>query len=177
MVTEGCIDPSKTVAVVGLGGLGLAGVQIASLKGATVYGIDIDTEKFELAKATGVTACAKTLDEFSHVSFDVIYDFAGADVTTANAAKSVKIGGKVVLVGLFANKTTLNTHDLVTRSISVTGSLRASKSEFEDVLDLIAQGKLSPLLKEVAFADLPQEIEGLNHKGTNGRMFTDPSKE
>lgn len=176
IVTEGCISSSSTVAVIGLGGLGLAGVQIAALKGGAVYGIDRDATKFDAARTLGASLCAQSLGEISGICFDVVYDFAGAGVTTAAAAKSVRAGGKVVLVGLASSETTLETHDLVTRNITLQGSVGASKSELEDVLQLIAQGQLTPLMKEIPFSDIPKGIEELRMGKINGRVFADPSK-
>jgi propanol-preferring alcohol dehydrogenase len=176
VVAEGRVGPSQVVAVVGLGGLGLSGVRIAALKGASVYGIDLDTGKFAQAKELGATRCASSLEEFKGVSFDVVIDFAGAGVTTAAAAKAVKDGGKVVLVGLAANRTTLDTHDLVLRCITVSGSLGASRAELEDVLRLIAAKEITPLTTEIPFTDVPKGLADLEEGKVNGRLFTDPSK-
>ena len=38
-----CVTASMTIVVVGLGGLGMNGVTIAALQGATEYGVDIDS--------------------------------------------------------------------------------------------------------------------------------------
>lgn len=47
---------NSSVAVWGLGAVGLAVIQAAKLKGATrIYGIDINTKKFEIAKEFGAT--------------------------------------------------------------------------------------------------------------------------
>lgn len=176
VVTEGLVGASTRVGIVGLGGLGLAGAQIAVLRGAKVYGIDLDTYKFIPATKFGVVDCAQSLDVFSNIPFDVIIDFAGAGVTTAYATKSVKAGGKVVLVGLAATTSTLDTHDMVTRNIALQGSIGASKDELRTVLKLIAEGKLSPLLTEIPFLGLPKGIEQLETGEVTGRLFTDPSK-
>lgn len=74
-------------------------VAIAALQGARVYGVDINEDKFEHAKAVGATNCSSNLDEFSDVVFDVIIDFAGAGSTTTAAISTVKLGGRVILVG------------------------------------------------------------------------------
>ncbi|KIV91604.1 hypothetical protein PV10_06122 [Exophiala mesophila] len=176
VVAEGGVTDSTTVGIVGLGGLGLNGVTIAGLQGATVYGFDIATEKFENAVLNGATKCFSSLSEASDITFDVILDFAGVGSTTAAAVSRVKPGGTVVLVGLGAAEATISTHDLVTRSIKIRGSIGASLQEFQTVLDLIAQGKISPFLQEIPFSEVGEGLERLDRNEVLGRLFTRPRK-
>ena len=175
VVTEGPVKPGQTIAVVGLGGLGLPAVRIAGLKGAVVYGVDLDSGKYAQAKQAGATDCASSLSDFKDVQFDIIFDFAGAGVTTSEAALAVKPGGKVVLVGLFSKQTTLNTFDFITRRITLLGSVGASKGDLHDVLELIATKQLTPLTTEIPFLDIPKGLADLNGGRVIGRLFADPS--
>lgn len=175
VVTEGPIGSGETIAIVGLGGLGLSAVRIAHLKGALVYGVDLDTGKFAQAKEIGATDCANSLSAFKDIEFDIIFDFAGAGVTTSDAALAVKPGGKVVLVGLAAKETTLNTLNLIMRRITLAGSLGATKSDLDEVLQLIASKQLTSLTTEIPFLDIPKGLADLNGGKATGRLFTDPS--
>lgn len=57
------VEPGSTVAVFGLGGVGLSCIQGAKLVGASViYAIDINPSKFELAKTLGATHCVNPKD-------------------------------------------------------------------------------------------------------------------
>ena len=50
------VYPGSSVAVWGLGAVGLAVIQAAKAQGATrIYGLDINTGKFEIAKKFGCT--------------------------------------------------------------------------------------------------------------------------
>src|SRR5205814_2349670 len=111
VVTEGHISGSMTVAIIGLGGLGLNGVAIAALRGAKVYGVDINKTKFEHAKQFGAIECATSLGHFSE-TFDVIVDFAGAQATVEAAISRVRPGGSVVLVGLASQNIQFTTTSL-----------------------------------------------------------------
>lgn len=175
VVTEGPVGPGQTIAVVGLGGLGLSAVRIAFLKGAAVYGVDLDTEKFALAKEIGATESASSLSAFKDIQFDIIFDFAGAGVTTSDAALAVRPDGKVVLVGLAAKEATLNTLDIVMRRITLAGSMGSSKNDLDEVLKLIASKQLTPLTTEVPFLDIPKGLAELKGGKVVGRLFTDPS--
>ena len=52
------MKPGKTVAVWGLGAVGLSVIQAAKIRGAKrIYGIDINSKKFEAAKKFGADIC------------------------------------------------------------------------------------------------------------------------
>jgi alcohol dehydrogenase, propanol-preferring len=176
VVTEGRVTGSTTVGIVGLGGLGLNGVAIASLQGATVYGFDIATEKFEDAIRSGATKCFFSLNDASDITFDVILDFAGVGTTTAAAIGAVKLGGTVVLVGLGAAEMTISTHVLVTRGVKIRGSIGASLQELQIVLDLIAAGKICPVIQEIPFSEVGEALGRLDRNEVLGRLFTRPGK-
>lgn len=173
IVTEAAIEPEMTVAIIGLGGLGLNGVRIAALHQATVYGIDIDSTIFDTARAQGAVDCFTTLDEVP-VAIDAVIDFAGVGTTTADAVTTVKPGGRVVLVGLGAPESSILTHQLVTKSVQLRGSIGASIDELEAVLTLIADGSLTPVLDEVDFDDVPGALKRLEDGDVRGRLVTRP---
>lgn len=174
VVAEGRVSDSTTVAVIGLGGLGLNGVAIAALRGARVFGVDINTDKFEQARQLGAVDCATSLTHFKDETFDVVLDFAGAQRTVEAAVATVRPGGCVVLVGLAAQKVHITTTALVTQNVSLRGSTSASIQEFREVLDLIASGSLKPYVQEIAFEDIPKGLEMLGRGEVNGRLYTVP---
>ncbi|KAE8355934.1 hypothetical protein BDV28DRAFT_145733 [Aspergillus coremiiformis] len=175
VVTEGRIGADSTVAVVGLGGLGTAAIQIAAIQGARVYGVDIDESKFSLARQLGAVECANGVDQFVGVAFDVVLDFAGVGITTAAAVNAVKPCGRVVAIGMTVKEMKLNTHILISRNITLQGSIGASLDELREVLRLIACGRLSPILEEIPFCDVPKGLERLDKGNVTGRLFTNPS--
>lgn len=75
----------------------------------------------------------------------------------------MRLGGRVVLVGLGMAQATINTYDLVTRNVRLQGSLGGSRQELELVPGLIAEGSLTPVLEEVAFDSVPAALERLEH--------------
>lgn len=174
VVAEGCVSESATVAVIGLGGLGLNGVAIAALRGARVFGIDINTAKFDQACALGAVDCATSLTQFADEIFDVVLDFAGAQPTIEAVVDTVGPGGCVVLVGLAAQKVQITTTSLVTQNVSLRGSTSASIQEFREVLDLLASGSLKPCVQEIPFEDIPKGLELLGQGEVNGRLYTIP---
>lgn len=174
VVAEGRVSASTTVAVVGLGGLGLNGVAVAALRGARVFSVDINTDKFAQARSLGAVDCATSLGEFAGEAFDVVLDFAGTQQTVEAAVDAVRPGGCVVLVGLAAQKVQITTTSLVTQNVSLRGSTGASVQEFREVLDLLASGSLKPYVQEIPFEDIPKGLEMLGRGEAKGRLYTVP---
>lgn len=103
------IRPGSNVAVVGLGGIGLNAILGAKLAGANeIIALDINENKFELAKTLGATAVFNSGDEDivdqikDYVSGGVEYAFETAGVVPAmNVAYAItKRGGTTVTTGL-----------------------------------------------------------------------------
>ncbi|KAI4726129.1 hypothetical protein E4T49_06054 [Aureobasidium sp. EXF-10728] len=175
VVTEAEAGPGKNIAIVGLGGLGLNGVVSASLQGANVYGFDIDTKRFEAAKACGAIACHQSLDDVEDGFFDAVVDFAGVGKTTALAIKRVKVCGVVVLIGLGVNEATLPTSLLTMKSIHLKGSMGASLEEYKRILAHIEAGEIVPVTEEISFDEVSDGLDRLAAGNVSGRLWTNPS--
>lgn len=60
------VTPGSTVAVWGLGAVGLSVIQAAKIQGAgKIFGIDINEQKFDIAKKFGADVCYKPTPEKS----------------------------------------------------------------------------------------------------------------
>lgn len=98
----------ESVAIFGLGGLGLIALQISKALGAyPVIGVDIIDEKLKIAKELGADIVinarekdsVKGIREITNGGVDVAFEFIGLSETISNAINSVKRGGRVVIVG------------------------------------------------------------------------------
>ncbi|MEU9193015.1 zinc-binding dehydrogenase [Streptomyces hundungensis] len=172
--TAGSVRQGRTVGVIGLGGLGLNGVRIAALLGATVYGVDVNPATFGPAQDAGAAACFHDVRQLADRRPDVIVDFAGVASTVAAAVESVRPGGCVVLVGLGGAVAEISIAAMVMRNVRLVGSLGASKDELREVYELIASGALKPAVQEVPFAELPAAMDRLARGGVRGRLYTRP---
>jgi propanol-preferring alcohol dehydrogenase len=173
--TVGAAKPGEKVVILGLGGLGLNGVQVALLCGATVYGVDPKRSTFEQAYAFGVTACHEDTSALRDLKPDLIVDFAGMPGTLDAAVTCTRIGGRVVAVGLGVERVSLSLFSLVCGQVEVRGSLGYNNAELAQVYEFLAQGKLTPLTEEVPFDALPDAIEMLRAGKAKGRLFTRPN--
>lgn len=104
---------NSSVAVWGLGAVGLAVIQAAKLRGATrIYGIDINNKKFEIAKEFGATECqnpteSSTRDwlmEREKWGIDFTYDCTGNVKVMREALEVAHRGfGESMVIGVAAS--------------------------------------------------------------------------
>ena len=148
------IRGGDSVAILGLGGVGLNGIMGAKLGGAeTIIGIDIDETKFSKAKELGATHCMNPQNEnfveqvidTTNGGVDFAIDLAGVMSAMDSAYKIIRYGGAVVTAGLTPVNTqfSFNHSDLVAQKIYL--DYMGSCVPIRDVprfLNLFKQGRL-----------------------------------
>lgn len=160
------INPGDTVAVVGVGTIGLLTLQVVRSFGAKeIIAVDIDDARLELARKNGATQCVNSapdgaLEKIRALSplgegVDVAFDATGIASTTNLCIHCVHLDGRVVLIGNLAPSIDFPLQYVVTRQISLFGSC-ASAGEYPACLALIASGQVevdSMISKLVPLAD------------------------
>jgi S-(hydroxymethyl)glutathione dehydrogenase/alcohol dehydrogenase len=103
------VRPGETVAVFGVGGVGLAALQAARIAGASkIVAVDVSPEKESLARAAGATdyvvASDTTAREIRALTgkqgVDVAVECVGRAVTIRTAWDSTRRGGRTTVVGI-----------------------------------------------------------------------------
>ncbi|CAL9649901.1 S-(hydroxymethyl)mycothiol dehydrogenase [Streptomyces sp. enrichment culture] len=103
------VRQGETVAVFGVGGVGLAALQAARIAGASkIVAVDVSAEKEQLARAAGATdyvvASDTTAREIRGLTgkqgVDVAVECAGRAVTIRTAWDSTRRGGRTTVVGI-----------------------------------------------------------------------------
>ncbi|MFF8231762.1 Zn-dependent alcohol dehydrogenase [Streptomyces caelestis] len=103
------VRPGETVAVFGVGGVGLATLQAARIAGASkIVAVDVSPEKEELARTAGATdylvASDTTAREIRALTgkqgADVAVECAGRAVSIRTAWDSTRRGGRTTVVGI-----------------------------------------------------------------------------
>lgn len=176
IITVGNISAGSEVVVVGLGGLGLSATQILTNRGINIYGIETDTRKYATAAQNGARTCVKSFGGFPGMCFSAFLHFSGTGSTTAAATKAVKARGTVVLVGLGQKLLELDTYDFDLHGVTLKGSTGSSIEEVKECLRMIADGKISPLLEEIAFDKLEEALDRLLDGNVVGCLYADPSR-
>jgi D-arabinose 1-dehydrogenase-like Zn-dependent alcohol dehydrogenase len=154
MKKVGKLGPQDQVLVLGVGGVGMMGVQFAkALFGKGPLAADIDEGRLEAAKKAGASATYNTKDENAakQLMADTgggayaVVDFVGSEKTYAFASKTVRRGGKIIIVGLFGGAMTMPLPMFPMRTISIGGSMVGSLDDTKEMMELVRAGKVDPI--------------------------------
>lgn len=129
------------VLVVGAGLIGLLVIQAVKRAGAArVVAVDLDEGRLKLARELGadevIVSGGAPVPEV-----DVAMEVVGAPPTVDLAIRSVRKGGRVVLVGNLAPSVPLPLQVVVTRELDVVGSC-AIAGEYPEAVEAIASGEI-----------------------------------
>ncbi len=137
----------RTALVVGAGLIGLLVIQALKRAGASkIIAVDLDEGRLKLAKELGAD---EVIPGGSAVvpEVDVAMEVVGAAPTVDLAIRSVRKGGRVVLVGNLSPTVPLPLQVVVTRELDVVGTC-AIAGEYPEALEAIASGgiRVKPLI-------------------------------
>lgn len=166
----GGVTAGTKVGVIGFGGLGQIGARVAALNGAEVYVAEVNEAVWDAAKAAGAKAVSKSIRDFKDENLDVIVDYAGFGVTTADAVETVAFGGRVVQVGMGKLEATINTYALILGKVQLFGSMGGSKQDIEESMKWMASGDLAPTITEIDFEQIAEGVGMLERGEVQGRL-------
>src|SRR5699024_1168651 len=171
LFTRGGAKKGMKVGLIGIGGLGQFALQALKAKGIDeIYAADTSENARDIAKKLGAKEVSDDIKKFEDKELDLIVDYAGFDVTTSDALKTVKHSGKVVLVGMGKLQTTIDVTDFITGSKTLIASNGGTPQDIADIYELMASGDLTPTLTEIDFKDIPDGIEKLKRHEVTGRL-------
>ena len=164
--------------VMGVGGVGLNGLQIAVGLGFRRIAVaDIDTEKLALAAAHGSILAFDPRDPEALAKLEAAggvaaaIDFVGNKATAQFAISSLRRGGTCIVVRLFGGDITLALPPLVQRAITVRGSYVGNLAELKELIALAKAGRIRPLpVETVAFNAVNDALQRLRAGQVRGRL-------
>lgn len=149
---KGRVRAGETVAVFGVGGLGLSAIQLARAMGAVeVYAVDIQQEKLELASEYGAipvdAARGDALEEIGRLTagrgVDVALEMIGLQKTMKQTVESLGVMGRAVIVGLSRDPLEINPYaTLIGHEAEVIGSNDHLLQELPLLVDMARRGIL-----------------------------------
>jgi propanol-preferring alcohol dehydrogenase len=174
------VRPGTTVAIVGAGGVGLHALQIARLAGASVIAIDVSEARLDLARALGADAVVDARGGPFHEAVrrltggqgaDVVIELVGSAATLPSSYQSVRRAGRLVFIGYSPQvPLAVMPHELVRHEIEIVGSRANTVQELEETMDLVAQGRIRPIVDRVMpLADVEHAFDALRHGRPLGR--------
>jgi len=144
------IEPGDTVAVVGLGPIGLIGVELAYIEGAAqVIAIDPVAERREHASKLGATALAPGADLVSAVReatggslVQRCFEASGAAAAITSVPRLMRSGGTASFIGLPQGGTGLDMAQLIYRGLTVRAGVAPVPQLWPPLLPLLKSRRL-----------------------------------
>ncbi|MFD4873726.1 Zn-dependent alcohol dehydrogenase [Streptomyces sp. NPDC058420] len=181
------VREGETVAVFGVGGVGLSTIQSARIAGATtIVAVDVSPEKEELARAAGATdyvvASENTAREIRTLTgkqgVDVAVECVGRAVTIRTAWESTRRGGRTTVVGIGGKdqQVTFNALELFHWGRTLSGCVYGNSDPAKDVPVLaehVRAGRLdlgSLVTERIALDGIPGAFENMV-AGKGGRAL------
>ncbi|MCE1175202.1 MAG: NAD(P)-dependent alcohol dehydrogenase [Propionibacteriales bacterium] len=150
--------PGTRVAIVGMGGLGHMGVQLAAAMGAEVAVISQTRSKEADGRRFGATEYHATSEEGTlkalRGSFDLIISTVSGDLDLAGLLWCLKVGGTLVDVGLPEHPVELNLRPLVMGRRNLAGSLIGGIPETQEMLDFCAEHGIGAEVEVIGGEDI-----------------------
>ncbi|MSO82950.1 MAG: NADPH:quinone oxidoreductase [Acidobacteria bacterium] len=171
--TRARIQPGDRVVVIGAGGgVGIHMVEMAALFGGRVAGLEAGEGKFEAIRRMGGTpVLSRSFDGIDLAAVwgerdaDVVIDLLGSRASLAWGLQALALGGRLVVLTTFLDvEVVMNPRDLVLREATILGSRYASRAEIMEAADLVAAGKIHPVVSQVV---PPEDIEKV-HRAIEG---------
>jgi (R,R)-butanediol dehydrogenase / meso-butanediol dehydrogenase / diacetyl reductase len=151
-VKRGRLARGETVVVLGGGTIGLAVLQVARVMGARTV-VVVDTVSFRRERALELGAdsaidagddLVETLRDTSNGGPDVIFDCTGSHRTPGLAILAVRLGGRVVQVGLPTSPGELDYLQLALREVELIGTIgHVYDEDYRLAVELIASRKVN----------------------------------
>jgi propanol-preferring alcohol dehydrogenase len=158
---QGKLRAGETVALIGIGGLGIHTLQLAVALGARVIAVDIMANKLEAAQNFGA---ADTIDSSKHdfvskirsltngEGADMIVEILGGKHLPQVIEESIyglRPGGRLVLSGYqMGQKASFDPAKIVTDEIEIIGSRASIRQDLIDVISMTERGVIRPLISE-----------------------------
>jgi L-iditol 2-dehydrogenase len=146
--------PGETAAVLGVGTLGLLGLQVLKARGVSVLAVGRTDARLDVARALGADAVAATTATAASATpvaaaralsgregVDLVIETAGTPEAVGQAIELARPGGRIVLTGLPHAPSSVEFFWVVRRELTLLGSM-IYQTEFPEAIRLLADGKV-----------------------------------
>jgi 6-hydroxycyclohex-1-ene-1-carbonyl-CoA dehydrogenase len=179
--------------VIGAGGIGAFGVQIAAALGAKVIAIDIDSERLELAQQFGATqvlnpdrladketksAVRNFTAEFARPGSTLkIFEMSGSAAGQTLAFNLLDFGAYLAVVGFTPKKVEVRLSNLMAFDATACGNWGCPPDQYPAALNLVLSGKvvIEPFVEQHSLDEAPEVLEGVHRHAFRRRVVLVPN--
>ena len=182
-IKKALVNNPENILIVGAGGLGLMGVQIANaLTKSNIICADLDQEKLDSAKKLGAThiintkesdAVKKIMSICNEKGVDSIIDFVNAPPTVKMDLSLIRKRGNIILVGLFGGSVELPLVSVPLKAITIQGAYTGNYNDMVELIGLAQRGVINPIVsKHYKLDEANTALDDLKNRRIIGRLET-----
>lgn len=187
------VNSPEYLVIIGAGGLGLMGIQIAkAITKAKVICVDLDDKKLETAKKMGAdfvvnsnvigsvttgsgNAAQKIISICNNKGADSVIDFVNAPQTAKTGLAVLRKRGNLVLVGLFGGSLEISLVTIPLKAITIQGAYTGNYNDMVELIELAKKGTINPVISKRYSIDQANEaLENLKQRKIIGRAVIKP---
>lgn len=171
----------RTALVIGLGGLGLVGVQILkALTGATVIATDTKPEAMAQAEELGAVTVPGGEDQVAQIreltggrGVDAVFDMVGASPTLELGAAAVAQGGALTVVGIGGGQLTWSFFGMP-YEVNFSSTYWGTIEELHEVVAMYRAGQIRPVVERYTLDDALEAYRRLRDGELSARAVVVP---
>ena len=187
------LTAGEIAVIIGAGGIGGFGVQIAAALGAKVIAIDVDDERLELAEQYGASLLlnphrceAKELkrdvrrfsNEFGAPGSTLkIFEMSGTSDGQSMAFNLLDFGVYLAVVGYTPKKIEVRLSNLMAYDATAQGNWGCPAEQYPSALELVLQGKIAiePFIERHVLEEAPEIMKGVAGHAFRRRVVLVPN--
>ncbi len=192
-VKKANMNSPEFLVIIGAGGLGLMGVQIAkAITKAKIICVDLDDNKLDTAKKMGAdfvvnsnvigsvttgsgNAVQKIISLCNNKGADSVIDFVNAPQTAKTGLQVLRKRGNLVLVGLFGGSMDISLVTIPLKAITIQGAYTGNYNDFVELIELAKKGTIKQVISQRYSLDQANEaLENLKQRKIIGRAVINP---
>lgn len=179
LIAQGKLCIYDNILILGAGGLGLHGIQIAKLAGAEVITTSRKEARLAAAAKYGAIAVNPNSGDLERIvremtnaeGLDIVADCIGTRETIRQGLSLVRPGGKVLVIGYLDEEFAIPSLDLFLHEKEIIGCRGSTKRDLKEVTELVSKGKIVPLIgKHYHLSEIHTAAETLKNGDVIGRI-------
>jgi len=178
-------NSEQFLVIIGAGGLGLMGIQIAkAVTKSTIICVDLDDNKLAVAKKMGADYTINSKDQdtvqkiisiCNNKGAECVIDFVNTPPTVKTDLAVLRKRGNLILVGLFGGSAEIVLPTIPLKAITIQGAYTGNYNDLVELLNLAKRGVINPIIsKRYLLGDANTALEDLKQGKIIGRAVINP---